>query len=130
MSSPGPRRTAVLARNTNETKIQVSLSLDGGPLLPPPADGDGDASSSPDHARQTSAAQSISVNSGIGFLDHMLHALAKHSGWSLSLSCAGDLHSLYPPPLPEQPRLTSAQSTTTIPPKTAPWRWARPSSRR
>jgi imidazoleglycerol phosphate dehydratase HisB len=26
-------------------------------------------------------------------LDHMLHALAKHAGWSLRIRCKGDLHS-------------------------------------
>ncbi|KAM0339230.1 hypothetical protein ACHAPQ_001767, partial [Fusarium lateritium] len=36
--------------------------------------------------------QKIAVNTGIGFLDHMLHALAKHAGWSLALNCKGDLH--------------------------------------
>lgn len=94
MSSLANRRTTVL-RITNETNIRVSLSLDGGPL---PSPSDGASASSAGHAEQKSAAQSISVNSGIGFLDHMLHALAKHAGWSLSLSCAGDLHSLYPFP--------------------------------
>jgi imidazoleglycerol-phosphate dehydratase len=29
-------------------------------------------------------------------LDHMLHALAKHAGWSLALICEGDLHSETP----------------------------------
>ena len=33
----------------------------------------------------------IEVSTGIGFLDHMIHALAKHGGWSLILSCKGDL---------------------------------------
>jgi imidazoleglycerol-phosphate dehydratase len=28
-------------------------------------------------------------------LDHMLHALAKHAGWSLALNCKGDLHSMF-----------------------------------
>ncbi|KAL0135713.1 Imidazoleglycerol-phosphate dehydratase-domain-containing protein [Mucor lusitanicus] len=28
----------------------------------------------------------------LGFLDHMLHALAKHGGWSLDVTCVGDLH--------------------------------------
>merc|ERR1712059_133661 len=44
------------------------------------------------HAAQSTKAQVIDVNSGIGFLDHMLHALAKHAGWSLRLRCQGDLH--------------------------------------
>jgi imidazoleglycerol phosphate dehydratase HisB len=29
------------------------------------------------------------LNSGIGFLDHMLAALAKHGGWDLELTCTG-----------------------------------------
>uniref|UniRef100_A0A1D1YIP0 Imidazoleglycerol-phosphate dehydratase n=1 Tax=Anthurium amnicola TaxID=1678845 RepID=A0A1D1YIP0_9ARAE len=61
-------RKATLSRKTNETDINVELCLD--------STGD----------------QVIDVNSGIGFLNHMYHALAKHSGWSLSLTCKGDLH--------------------------------------
>ncbi|TGZ83276.1 IGPD-domain-containing protein [Ascodesmis nigricans] len=80
------RRTATLSRNTNETKIQVSISLDGGDIST------SDSATASTHAAQNSKSQSIAVNSGIGFLDHMLHALAKHSGWSLSLTCDGDLH--------------------------------------
>lgn len=45
----------------------------------------------PSHAAE-STSQYISVNTGIGFLDHMLHALAKHSGWSLIVECIGDVH--------------------------------------
>ncbi|KAJ3369277.1 imidazoleglycerol-phosphate dehydratase [Allomyces arbusculus] len=66
-------RTARVDRITGETKIAVDLAL---PLTGPfPA-----------------AAHTISVNTGIGFFDHMLHALAKHSGFSLRLTCDGDLH--------------------------------------
>jgi imidazoleglycerol-phosphate dehydratase len=32
------------------------------------------------------------ISTGIGFFDHMLHALAKHAKWSLLLTCRGDLH--------------------------------------
>lgn len=32
------------------------------------------------------------IDTGIGFLDHMLSALAKHSNWSLVVKCVGDLH--------------------------------------
>ena len=39
----------------------------------------------------TDAPPPIRVRTGIGFLDHMLHALALHAGWSLDLSCEGDL---------------------------------------
>ncbi|RGB24957.1 Imidazoleglycerol-phosphate dehydratase-domain-containing protein [Rhizophagus diaphanus] len=61
-------RKATLSRKTNETDINVELCLD------------------------STGNQEIDINSGIGFLNHMYHALAKHSGWSLSLTCKGDLH--------------------------------------
>ncbi|KAF9929169.1 imidazoleglycerol-phosphate dehydratase [Modicella reniformis] len=61
-------RTATVARKTNETDIHITLSMD------------------------CAASQTIDIDSGIGFLDHMFHALAKHSSWSLSLKCKGDLH--------------------------------------
>lgn len=59
-------RKAQLERKTKETAIAVSLDLDGS--------GDAD------------------ISTGIGFLDHLFEALAKHSQIELSLSCAGDLH--------------------------------------
>ncbi|KAL2676975.1 hypothetical protein Neosp_010742 [[Neocosmospora] mangrovei] len=90
MASSQPTRWAALARDTNETKIQLALNLDGG-SFPPDTDSrlldDGDS-----HASQASKSQKIAINTGIGFLDHMLHALAKHSGWSLAINCKGDLH--------------------------------------
>lgn len=93
MASSQPTRWAALARDTNETKIQLALNLDGGDF-PPDTDSrllnDGDS-----HASQASKSQKIAVNTGIGFLDHMLHALAKHAGWSLALNCKGDLHSTF-----------------------------------
>ncbi|GAA95598.1 uncharacterized protein L969DRAFT_85284 [Mixia osmundae IAM 14324] len=63
-------RTATVSRKTNETDIKVTLTL---------------------HDDRT-AVQTILVQTGIGFLDHMLHALAKHGGMSLQLACQGDLH--------------------------------------
>ena len=81
------RRTATINRDTNETKIQLELSLDGGALA---SMENGESKS---HAAQASKSQSIDVDTGIGFLDHMLHALAKHAGWSLRIRCQGDLHS-------------------------------------
>lgn len=80
--SPSNARTAKISRKTNETKIEVHLSLDGGEL---------EGSVDSEHASQSTGGQNISVNTGIGFLDHMFHALAKHGGWSLNLSCDGDL---------------------------------------
>ena len=86
-------RSAALARNTNETKIVLAINLDGGEFPP-----DTDSMLFNDdegHATQASKSQIIAINSGIGFLDHMLHALAKHAGWSLALNCKGDLHSTF-----------------------------------
>ncbi|OCL06500.1 IGPD-domain-containing protein [Glonium stellatum] len=84
-------RSATLNRDTNETKIQLSLNLDGGALEKPKESvaANGDPKS---HAAQISKSQTIEVDSGIGFLDHMIHALAKHAGWSLRIRCRGDLH--------------------------------------
>ena len=59
-------RSATLSRTTKETEITVTWDLDG--TIP------------------------TSISSGIGFLDHMLEALAKHSGTSLQVACKGDLH--------------------------------------
>ncbi|KAL1608284.1 imidazoleglycerol-phosphate dehydratase [Paraconiothyrium brasiliense] len=92
-------RTATINRDTNETKIQVTLNLDGGELLPFEStpfwdniDKQAQNGTDKDHASQKSTSQAISVDTGIGFLDHMLHALSKHAGWSLRLRCKGDLH--------------------------------------
>lgn len=95
-SKPEQRvRSAALARDTNETRIVLAINLDGGAF---PANTDRGLISSLEgaegHATQASKSQAIAVNSGIGFLDHMLHALAKHAGWSLALNCKGDLHSM------------------------------------
>ncbi len=58
-------RTAAKTRGTAETEIEVTLSIDG----------DGDAT----------------VDTGIGFFDHMLEALAKHGLFDLTVRCDGDL---------------------------------------
>lgn len=95
MATSTPTRWAALARDTNETKIQLAINLDGGDF---PPDTDSRLLSDKDgHASQASKSQKIAVNTGIGFLDHMLHALAKHAGWSLALNCQGDLHSTRDP---------------------------------
>jgi imidazoleglycerol-phosphate dehydratase len=111
MAGTLPRRTASISRITNETKIQVSLSLDGGALLPfgasehfPAPESAEDIAAAkkgviPDknapHSTQFTSSQQITINTGIGFLDHMLHALAKHSGWSLAIRAKGDLYSAF-----------------------------------
>ena len=58
-------RTASVQRTTGETDIRVELGLDG--------------------------AGRCDVRTGLGFLDHMLHALARHGRLDLSLECRGDL---------------------------------------
>ncbi|KIJ23040.1 hypothetical protein M422DRAFT_62448 [Sphaerobolus stellatus SS14] len=64
-------RQATVNRKTNETDIEVKIDLDCAP-------GSG-------------RAQTIEVSTGIGFLDHMYNALAKHGGLSLTMKCNGDL---------------------------------------
>ena len=59
-------RVATVERNTKETQITGRVDLDG----------DGNAE----------------VSTGIGFLDHMLEQLAKHSLIDVALHAAGDLH--------------------------------------
>ncbi|GAB5426575.1 MAG: imidazoleglycerol-phosphate dehydratase HisB [Devosia indica] len=59
-------RTATIARKTNETEIAVSINLDGTGA----------------HRMQT----------GIGFFDHMLDQLSRHSLIDMDVSCKGDLH--------------------------------------
>jgi imidazoleglycerol-phosphate dehydratase len=97
MSPARVARKVLVERITKETKVQVSLSLDGGPLdlLP---NNNQFPSPIPDqktehHACQSSPSQQIWIWTGVGFLDHMLHALAKHGGWSLRVRTLGDLAS-------------------------------------
>ena len=91
-------RWSAFARDTNETKIQIAINLDGG-AFPPQTDPRLQTPSADGHAAQASKSQTINVNTGIGFLDHMLHALAKHAGWSLAIACKGDLYSQSPSPI-------------------------------
>lgn len=58
-------RKATLRRTTGETDISISLTVDG--------------------------TGCFEGTSGIGFFDHMLHLLARHSGMDISLTCQGDL---------------------------------------
>jgi len=66
-----PSRQASVTRKTNETEIEVIIDLDCAP--------------------GSNKAQTIEISTGIGFLDHMYHALAKHGGLSLTMKCNGDL---------------------------------------
>ncbi len=36
--------------------------------------------------------ENFTINTGVGFFDHMLEALSKHSGIDINLKCKGDLH--------------------------------------
>ena len=58
-------RTAELTRETNETKISITFNPD--------------------------VRGEVSISTGIGFLDHMLNAFARHGGFSLSVAAEGDL---------------------------------------
>lgn len=90
-----PPRAAKVTRDTKETKIEVVLNIDGGILdLPDSAERHHEHGGRTNaHAFQKSKSQYIDIETGIGFLDHMLHALAKHAGWSLFVYTRGDLHS-------------------------------------
>ncbi len=59
-------RKATVERNTNETKITASVDLDG--------------------------TGTYAVATGIGFLDHMLEQLSRHSLIDLDVKADGDLH--------------------------------------
>lgn len=59
-------RTASLSRTTNETSISVEVNLDG--------------------------QGNSSIDTGVGFFDHMLTHLSKHGQFDLSVSAKGDLH--------------------------------------
>jgi imidazoleglycerol-phosphate dehydratase len=59
-------RTASISRKTSETSIEVSVNLDGTGVY--------------------------SIETGIGFLDHMLEQLSRHSLMDLTVKTVGDLH--------------------------------------
>ena len=58
-------RIAVMTRNTNETKISMTLNLDG--------------------------RGKADIHTGIGFFDHMLNSFARHGFFDLELHAQGDL---------------------------------------
>lgn len=59
-------RTGQAVRDTRETRIVCAVDLD---------------STTP-----------VIISTGVGFFDHMLEQIAAHGGFSLTLSCEGDLH--------------------------------------
>jgi imidazoleglycerol-phosphate dehydratase len=59
-------RTGTVHRSTNETSIDVTVNLDGTGIY--------------------------TVSTGIGFLDHMLEQLSRHSLIDLTVKAVGDLH--------------------------------------
>lgn len=58
-------RSATINRETKETKVSVTLNLEGG---------------------------SLNIDTGIGFFDHMLHAMLFYAGFGGEVQCKGDLH--------------------------------------
>ena len=58
-------RTAQIARNTNETEIKLALNLDG--------------------------TGQYRVDTGCGFLNHMLELFARHGRFDLDVTCRGDV---------------------------------------
>ncbi|MGN0714345.1 MAG: imidazoleglycerol-phosphate dehydratase HisB [Anaerovoracaceae bacterium] len=57
-------RTSEIIRNTNETQITLKLNLDGSGVS--------------------------CIDTGVGFLDHMLTLFARHGGFDLDVTCCGD----------------------------------------
>ena len=60
------KRQATISRKTKETEITATVDLDGSGLF--------------------------EIKTGIGFLDHMLEQLARHSMIDITIKAAGDLH--------------------------------------
>jgi imidazoleglycerol-phosphate dehydratase / histidinol-phosphatase len=61
-----PQRVASVSRKTNETDITTTVNLDGN--------------------------VNGTMNTGVGFLDHMLDQIARHAGIGISVQCVGDLN--------------------------------------
>jgi imidazoleglycerol-phosphate dehydratase len=59
-------RRGEIIRKTAETDVKLSLNLDGG--------------------------GAADIDTGIGFMDHMLTLFARHGGFDLAVSCHGDTH--------------------------------------
>ncbi len=65
-AQPAPAREASIHRKTKETDIKLTINLDG--------------------------SGKADVNTGVGFFDHMLHHLARHGMFDLTVTARGDLH--------------------------------------
>jgi len=67
-AAPKVRRTRVgqAVRDTKETRIVCAVDLD--------------------------SAGPVTIHTGVGFFDHMIEQVAAHGGFSIRLSCEGDLH--------------------------------------
>ena len=61
-----PERLAEVVRNTNETKIQVKINLDG--------------------------SGRCNFNTGVPFLEHMLDQIGRHGLIDIDIQCTGDVH--------------------------------------
>lgn len=66
MAATSSGRTANISRKTNETDISVSINLDG--------------------------SGKFNIATGIGFFDHMLEQLSKHSLIDMDITASGDTH--------------------------------------
>lgn len=62
----GGKRTSAVERKTNETDIEVEIDIDG--------------------------TGKTSIDTGLGFFDHMLDQIGRHGNVDLKIKCAGDLH--------------------------------------
>ena len=63
---PSTQRRATITRKTRETDISIASNLDGSGVA--------------------------EISTGVGFFDHMLHHLARHGMFDLTVKATGDLH--------------------------------------
>ena len=66
MAETAASRTGSVSRKTNETSISVSVNLDG--------------------------TGKSTISTGVGFFDHMLDQLSRHSLIDMAIDAKGDLH--------------------------------------
>lgn len=66
MAESGLKRSASISRKTNETSVSVSVNIDG--------------------------TGTSKISTGIGFFDHMLEQLSRHSLIDMEIETKGDLH--------------------------------------